>query len=57
VAGTTARGVLREHLLPWYLPDYVVWDETIEKRSGFRILGPRRRYLAAGTFDRRWRLP
>jgi len=56
VAGTTARGVLREHLLPWYLPDYVVYDQTLEKKHGFRVLGPHRRYLAAGSFDNRWRV-
>lgn len=57
VAGTTARGVLRQHLLPWYLPDYVVYDHTIENKRGFRVLGPTRRYLAAGYFDNRWRVP
>jgi poly(3-hydroxybutyrate) depolymerase len=55
VAGTTARGVLRQHLLPWYLPDYVVYDHTIENKRGFRVLGPTRRYLAAGYFTNRWR--
>jgi len=57
VAGTTARGVLRQHLLPWYLPDYVVYDHTIENKRGFRVMGPTRRYLAAGHFDNRWRVP
>lgn len=57
VAGTTARGVLRQHLLPWYLPDYVVYDQTLENKRGFRVLGATRRYLAAGTFNNRWRVP
>ncbi len=56
VAGTTARGVLRQHLLPWYLPDYVVYDQTIENKRGFRVMGPGRRYLAAGYFTNRWRV-
>jgi hypothetical protein len=56
VAGTTARGVLRQHLLPWYLPDYVVYDQRIENKRGFRVLGSGRRYLAAGYFNNRWRL-
>lgn len=57
IAGTTARGVLRQHLVPRYLPDFVVYDASIERTGSARILGPGRRYLAAGSFDRRWRLP
>jgi len=57
IAGTTARGVLRQHLVPRYLPDFVVYDASIERTGSARILGPGRRYLAAGTFDLRWRLP
>ncbi len=57
IAGTTARGVLRQHLVPRYLPDFVVYDASMERTGSARILGPNRRYLAAGTFDRRWRLP
>ncbi|MFH2006572.1 MAG: alpha/beta fold hydrolase [bacterium] len=57
VAGTTALGVLRQHLVPRYLPDYVVYDRTISRTQGHRVLGPHRKFLAAGYFDRRWRLP
>lgn len=57
IAGTTALGVLRQHLVPRYLPDFVVYDASVERTGSARILGPGRRYLAAGTFDRRWRLP
>jgi hypothetical protein len=49
--------VLRQHLVPHYLPDFVVYDETISISGGLRVLGPGRRYLAAGFFDNRWRLP
>ena len=57
VAGTTALGVLRQHLLPRYLPDFVVYDRSLENGQNWRIFGPKRSPLAAGTFDHRWRLP
>ena len=43
--------------LYWYLPDYVVYDQTLENKRGFRVLGATRRYLTAGTFNNRWRVP
>jgi predicted esterase len=55
VAGTSAAAVLRHALLPRYLPDVVVWDASIERVDGHRIMGPYRRYLAAGYFDRQWK--
>jgi hypothetical protein len=57
LAGTTAEAVLRRHRLPAYLPDFVVFDRSIEPGESFRVLGPGRRYLAAGFFDVNWRLP
>ncbi len=57
LAGTSASAVLRVHRLPWYLPDFLVYDRSIEAGHNLRILGPDRRFLAAGFFTRRWRLP
>jgi pimeloyl-ACP methyl ester carboxylesterase len=56
VAGTTAAAVLRARWLPHYLPDYAVFNQQISRITNFRILGPTRKFLNAGFFDRRWRL-
>lgn len=54
--GVTADAVARTRNLPDFLPDYVVYDRrTTASRP--RLIANRNRQLAAGYFDRFWRLP
>jgi hypothetical protein len=53
--GVTANAVSRTRNLPDFLPDYVVYDrQTTGSRP--RLIAGRNRQLAAGYFDRFWRL-
>lgn len=54
--GVTAAAVSRTRNLPDFLPDYVVYDrQTTSSRP--RLTAGRNRQLAAGYFDRQWRMP
>lgn len=54
--GVTADAVARTRNLPDFLPDYVVYDR-VTTASRPRLISGRNRPLAAGYFDRFWRLP
>lgn len=54
--GVSADAVSRTRNLPDFLPDYVVYDRTTTS-SRPRLISGRQRQLAAGHFDRFWRLP
>ncbi len=56
LAGAGARAYKLARRLPSYLPDYVIFNEQINKKPRTPVLGKHRRYLAAGTFDEQWRL-
>ncbi len=58
VGGTDAAGVRHASLLPELLPDWVVAGEKAAPKGGRRgmVLGKGRSVLAAGFFDRFWRL-
>jgi hypothetical protein len=60
VVGGTSRDAYRLlHHIPLYLPDYAVYDKSIEGKRRRRrpVVGEERNLLAAGTFDEHWRLP
>lgn len=54
--GAEPSAVQAGHLLPDFLPDFVVYDGTTTRRRE-RLLRGRNRALAAGYFDDFWRLP
>ncbi len=56
LAANSAEAYLRSHLLPSYLPDWLVYDASLSEDTLPRILGPNRRYVAAGFFGPDWRL-
>lgn len=53
IAGVDAQGTLRALSLPDLLPDFVVWDSTLEPAHGQTLLG-KGSVLAAGYFDGDW---
>ena len=55
-AATTTDALARTRNLPDFLPDFVVYDRTTTATRP-RLLSGRNRPLAAGFFDRHWRLP
>ncbi len=55
--GNSRPAMARVLALPTYLPDWVLFDESIQQSGLPRILGPERKYLAAVWFDAGWRLP
>jgi len=54
--GVTAGAVERTRNLPDFLPDYVVYNRNTTSTRP-RLIAGRNRQLAAGHFDRFWRLP
>lgn len=56
-AGVTAGAVEDTRKLPDFLPDYVVYDRSTTSGARPRLIAGARRPLAAGYFDRFWRLP
>ena len=54
--GVTTGAVEKTRNLPDFVPDYVVYDRTTTG-SRSRLIAGRNRQLAAGHFDRFWRLP
>ncbi|HJL18673.1 MAG TPA: extensin family protein, partial [Sandaracinaceae bacterium LLY-WYZ-13_1] len=54
--GVTADAVEQTRKLPDFLPDYVVYDRRTTRGRRPRLIAGRRRPLAAGFFDRFWRL-
>ncbi|MGF1466574.1 MAG: extensin family protein [Sandaracinaceae bacterium] len=54
--GVTVDAVERTRNLPDFLPDYVVYDQRSTARRP-RLIAGRYHQLAAGYFDRFWRLP
>jgi hypothetical protein len=55
--GVTADAVAQTRKLPDFLPDYVIYDRRTTSGRRPRLIAGRRRQLAAGYFDRFWRLP
>jgi poly(3-hydroxybutyrate) depolymerase len=56
VEGVGPLGTWRSASLPDMLPDYVVYDEGVERARGMLMLGPAD-VRAAGLFDNDWSLP
>lgn len=55
--GPTLAGVTGGHLLPDFLPDYVVFDQATTRRRPRLLYSGGQRPLAQGFFDDRWQLP
>lgn len=56
-SGNSAGAVADGNNLPDFLPDYVIYDETVTGRRPRGVFLRGKRPLAAGFFDDRWRLP
>jgi hypothetical protein len=56
-AGNSAGAVAAGNNLPDFLPDYVIYDETVSSRRPRGVFLRGKRPLAAGFFDDFWRLP
>ena len=54
-AGVTWRGTLLSRNLPWFLPDFVVFDARVSAQTGGRLMD-RRPYLEGGFFDDFWQV-
>jgi predicted esterase len=57
VTGVDAAGIWRALSLPQLLPDFVVYDDALAPASGEVVLGADAHVVAAGFFDRDWKLP
>jgi poly(3-hydroxybutyrate) depolymerase len=56
-AGTTPGAVLAGNNLPDFLPDYVVYDDTVTSKRARGVFRRGAGPIAEGFFDDRWRLP
>ncbi len=56
LAGNSPAAMVHSLALPAYLPDWVLFDDQVQKSALPRILGPDRQFVAAGWFDRNWKL-
>jgi len=54
-AGVTERGTWLSAWLPRWLPDFMVYDDAVSVQRGGRLMD-KRKPLAAGYFDREWKI-